>query len=158
MSKRNQTKNLPLFADMADADQLRGFKTADERKYEEQQARRKKRKFVPLSKAPTTGPACLRCKSWVSPHDSNDLGECRHLVKTVDDAVWANVDRGSIVDRDTARKDLRVAYDHLRTGEAFSCSAFEGVNGEAYSPPVLSLSPVGPLIERVRAKRNGEAA
>lgn len=123
MSKRKPTKNLPLFADMPDAQQVHGFKTADEREYEKQQQRKRKRKFVPLAKAPANGPACLRCVHWIPPGEDDEFGECRYLVKTVDDAPWMNMPAGTITDRDFARKDLRVQFDYLRTGEAFKCSA-----------------------------------
>lgn len=124
MQKRKQNNSLPLFQQLADVEQLRGFKTQDERAFEQEQKRRSKRKHIPLAKAPATGPACLRCAKWRTPHDDDEYGTCQLLVVVTDDAAWANVKKGQVVERDVARKELRIGYDHLRTGEAASCSGF----------------------------------
>ena len=125
MKNRKHTNQPTLFEQLADADQLRGFKTADDRAFLDERRRKSKgKKHVPLATAPKTGPACLRCTHWMSPMDDDEFGECHHLVMTAAEAPWANVAKGTIVDRDTARNDLHVDYDYLRTGEAFSCSAY----------------------------------
>lgn len=151
-------KQPPLFPGFADADQVCGFKTKDERKYEQDRKRRSKGKGTPMPKAPATGPACLRCARWGTPSPDDDLGTCRALVRVNERYSRLDIEAGTVIHINEADRLGIGDWSYLRTGEAFSCSAYEDVSGEANTPPVLSLSPVGPLIERVRAKRNGEAA
>lgn len=127
MPKRKQTKanTLPLFEQLADADQLRGFQNKDDREFVREKRRASKaKKHVPLARAPLTGPACLRCVFWSAPKGDDEFGYCRHLVKTLADAPWAGQPAGVIVERDTALKDWRVEHEPLRTGEAFRCSSY----------------------------------
>ena len=129
MPNRKPINTIPLFNMPVDADHAKVLlpkdAKADERKFVTERKRQTRgKKHVPLAKAPAHGPACLRCKSWRAPMDDDEFGECHHLVMTAAEAPWANVAKGTIVDRDTARNDLHVDYDYLRTGEAFSCSAY----------------------------------
>lgn len=127
MPKRRQPKqNQPtLFEQLADATQARGFRTQDERTFDREQERKAKRKHVPLRPAPRTGPACLRCAHWVPPYEGDEFGTCMLLVITQQDVLWAGIKRGTTTDRETARKDWRVPYEQVRTGEGFQCSSYD---------------------------------
>lgn len=118
---------MPLFVD-ADHARLMESKDgkSDDRAFAAETKRKSKaKKHIPLAKAPATGPACLRCTHWMPPVGDEEFGSCRHLVVIDADVLWANVKARSVVERDTARIDYRVGYELLRTGEAFSCSAYK---------------------------------
>lgn len=113
--------------DFSDVEQKRGSLTNDDKAFDREQKRKsreKSRKHFPLTRAPKTGPACLRCRSWAQPIPGDHYGECQHLVVAADAVQWANVKRGDVIDRETARDTLYIQYDYLRTGEAFQCSAY----------------------------------
>ncbi len=130
-----KTTQSTLFPDVvqevADARHAQGFKTKDEREFAKEQRRKSKdkgRKHLALAKAQPTGPACLRCKFWMKPFDPKDqYGACLKLVVASESAPAMGVTRGDVIERDVARNDYHVPYEHLRTGEAASCSAYTDV-------------------------------
>lgn len=127
MAKTKANNLLPLFNHLSDADQISGFKTKDEREYEDAKKKKSRaKKLISISPAPSTGPACLRCKAWIRPVDDDPFGMCRVLGVAESPSILGSFDKGDIVPRVEAQHTHRVATELLRTREAFQCSAFEG--------------------------------
>lgn len=117
----------PLFQDLADVEQARGFKTRDEREFEKSQKRKAKRKNTPMPKAPATGPACLRCLRWRKWMGDSELGTCSVLVRIGKRYSHLDLDVGTVIHINEADRMLVDDWEHLRTGEAFSCRSFADV-------------------------------
>ena len=123
MDKPQQTS---LF-DTGDLDQVRGFKTKDEREFDKEQRRKSKdksRKKQPLTKRPDRGPCCYRCRFWREPRHGDQYGECSQLVVLSAPIPRLQLTAGSIMTIDQAEVAYVQGSEPLRTGEAFQCSAY----------------------------------
>lgn len=127
----SKTKQTTLFDEQADADQLRGYETKDEREYRLERkriAKAKTRAKQPIPKAPATGPACLRCVRWGKPLPGNELGRCMRLVVLTERVPRLQLERGMVLAIEEADRSSINDWSYLQVGEAFSCSAYQSAD------------------------------